>query len=100
MYYVSPLQDKTTDLKNNSWSVNLYPQDGFPFGCYPYCKKTDKYASPLVMAQFQRLPESKVFDILCTAYANNIQLDRKDRAGMVRFSMKILSWEVSVGNVL
>ncbi len=80
--------------------MNLYPADGFPFGCYPFCKKSDKYASPLVMAQFQRLPESKEFDIACTAYAKNIQVDRADRAGMVRFTMKILSWEVPVGNVL
>ncbi|KAI0227565.1 Sodium/potassium-transporting ATPase subunit beta-1 [Lamellibrachia satsuma] len=75
---------------NTSWTVQLHPPDGFPYDCFPFCDK-DKYASPLVMAQFSGLPVDKEIEIWCRAFAKNIQLHKRDRAGSVRFKLKLMS---------
>ncbi|KAK2192470.1 hypothetical protein NP493_29g00017 [Ridgeia piscesae] len=79
-----------SDAKNPSWSVELHPPDGFPFSCFPFCNK-QKYVAPLIMAQFKNLPPDEEVNVWCRAFAKNIQLDKRDRAGAVRFTLRLNS---------
>lgn len=69
-----------------------YPSNkigGIPFKYFPYRNQPD-YLSPLVFVHFKNVTNNMLLNVLCKAYAKNIDnKDRLNRRGMTHFQIYI-----------
>ncbi|KAJ3656988.1 hypothetical protein Zmor_016024 [Zophobas morio] len=72
----------------NLGDVSYYPQQGFEGKYFPYTN-VEGYLSPLVAVHFEKPKRGIPFDIVCKAWAANIQHDRKYNKGLVRFTLHV-----------
>ncbi|TMW50940.1 hypothetical protein DOY81_004013 [Sarcophaga bullata] len=80
--------------KESLGEVKYFPTQGFPAYYYPYMNQPG-YLSPLIAVQFQKLPNAKMMNIECRAWARNIIYSGsvRDRKGSVTFQIYIDSKE-------
>merc|ERR1712141_340969 len=68
-------------------SIDLFPTEGgFPSQFFPY-KKQDGYQSPLVAVRINEIKPGQLIHVECRAWAKNINYNRRDRVGIVRFEV-------------
>jgi len=68
-------------------SIDLFPSEGgFPSQFFPY-KKQDGYQSPLVAVRINEITPGQLIHVECRAWAKNINYNRRDRVGIVRFEV-------------
>jgi sodium/potassium-transporting ATPase subunit beta len=62
-----------------------------PFYYYPYMNQPE-YRQPLVFVHFKKIPTNVLINIVCRAYANNIDsVDKQNLRGMTKFQLFIRS---------
>jgi len=68
-------------------SMELFPSDGgFPSYYFPYTKQAG-YQSPLVALRINGINPGQMIHVECRAWAKNINYNRRDRVGIVRFEI-------------
>merc|ERR1712088_556840 len=68
-------------------NIELFPSDGgFPSQYFPYTKQ-DGYQSPLVAVRINGINPGQLIHVECRAWAKNINYNRRDRVGIVRFEI-------------
>merc|ERR1712088_1221182 len=89
-YYDNPAElpdEMPSELKESIKSIDLFPTEGgFPSQFFPY-KKQDGYQSPLVAVRINEIKPGQLIHVECRAWAKNINYNRRDRVGIVRFEV-------------
>jgi len=68
-------------------SMELFPSEGgFPSYYFPYTKQAG-YQSPLVALRMNGINPGQMIHVECRAWAKNINYNRRDRVGIVRFEV-------------
>ena len=74
-------------------TIEYHPKTrGFPGHFFPYKGDNDthKYESPLVAVRFKNPRVGQLLHVECRGWAKNIEYNRMDRKGMVRFELLVL----------
>lgn len=80
---------ENTQITYYSKDANIQDIGLMPFYYYPYLNQPG-YRGPLVFIQFKNLPKFELVNILCKAYAANIDSDDKlNLRGMTRFQLYV-----------
>merc|ERR1712045_827108 len=67
--------------------MEFFPSDGgFPSQYFPYTKQ-DGHQSPLVAVRINKINPGQLIHVECRAWAKNINYNRRDRVGIVRFEV-------------
>lgn len=78
----------------NSRELNIYHVGLLPFYYFPYLNQAN-YKAPLIFAQFQNVPDNQLINIICRAYARNIDSsDKLNLRGMAFFQLLITKWRL------
>lgn len=76
------------DIENIK-QVQYLPAEGFRIeGYFPF-KNQKGYQAPLVMAKFKNVKKNTLIQMWCKAYASNVEHDKNDRGGSVRFELLV-----------
>jgi len=68
-------------------NIELFPSEGgFPSQYFPYTKQAG-YQSPLVAVRINKINPGQLIHVECRAWAKNINYNRRDRVGIVRFEV-------------
>lgn len=81
--------DGTSDIdKEHLGNVTYIPEAGIDGKYYPYSVMPN-YQQPFAMVKFNNLPRNRVILVECRAYAQNIEIDRTSKLGMVNFELMV-----------
>jgi sodium/potassium-transporting ATPase subunit beta len=73
---------------DNINKVTFYPSAGFPTYYYPYYNQPSGFLPPVVMAQFDVVPNRTVM-ILCKIWTTQIKHDQYDLQGSIHFELMV-----------
>jgi sodium/potassium-transporting ATPase subunit beta len=62
------------------------PPEGIDGRFYPYAVMTN-YHQPIAMVKFNSLPVNRLIQVVCKAYAGNVEQDIESRLGLVNFEL-------------